>query len=216
MKKTIKIILAEDQQVVLEGLASLLKDVEGIEVVGMAQNGHQALQLLKEQKADVAVLDISMPVLDGLETTAKIKTQYPDMKVLILTMYNREEYIKSIIASGASGYILKNKSGNELFKAIRAVHEGEEYFTDSVRDVLIKSMRSQPTTSPDPKLTTREKEVLRLIGEGLTTRQMSKKLFIAPSTIETHRRNLITKLGVKGSSKGLMKYAIENGFLEGK
>lgn len=210
----IKVMLADDHQVVLDGLMALINATKDIEVVDMAHNGHHALQILEDQLVDVAVLDIEMDVMDGLVATKQIKNLYPNVRVLILTMYNNEKFIKEIIKSGASGYILKNKSGNELVKAIRTVYQGQEYFTDTVKETLIASLQKKKKGEGYPaKLTTREKEVLHLIVEGNSSREISEKLFIAGTTVETHRRNLIGKLGVNGT-KGLIKYAIENNLLE--
>ncbi len=210
--RKIKIMLADDHHVVLDGLTALIKATDDLEVVEVAYNGHHALKILETHQIDVAVLDIEMPVIDGLKATKEIKAKYPDIKVLILTMYNNERFIKEIIKSGASGYILKNKGGNELTEAIRAVHRGEEYFTQSVTDTLIEGLRKKKKGSFTPKLTTREKEVLFLIVEGNSSREISEKLFIAGTTVETHRRNLIEKLGVKGT-KGLIRHAIEHNLL---
>lgn len=209
MENKIKIILADDHQVVLDGLSALIKAVDDIEMVGMAYNGHHALQMLEKHEVDVAVLDIKMEVMNGLDASKEIRSKYPNVKVLILTMYNNDHFIKEIVKSGASGYILKNKSGNELVKAIRAVYSGEEYFTDSVRDALIRNLRKKKKGGYNPKLTTREKEVLRLIVDGDSSREIAEKLSIAGTTVETHRRNLIGKLGVKGT-KGLIRYGLEN------
>ena len=213
-KEKIKVIIADDHHMVLDGLEALIKTTDDIEVIGLAYNGHHAFKILElnQLDVDIAVLDIDMPVQDGLETTRKIRAEYPNIKVLILTMHNNESYIKEIIAAGASGYILKNKGSNELVNAIRAIHAGEEYFSKAVTDTLIKSIQESKKAKPNPqvKLTKREKEVLTLIGEGLTTKEMSKKLFIADTTIETHRRNLLDKLGVK-NSKELILYVAKNG-----
>ncbi|WP_299458801.1 LuxR family transcriptional regulator [uncultured Microscilla sp.] len=214
-QKKIKVIIADDHHMVLDGLEALIKSTEDIEVIGLAYNGHHAFKLLElnQLDVDIAVLDIDMPVQDGLETTRKIRAEYPNIKVLILTMHNNESYIKETIAAGASGYILKNKGSNELVNAIRAIHSGEEYFSKAVTDTLIKSIQESKKAKPNPKvkLTKREKEVLALIGEGMTTKEISKQLFIANTTVETHRRNLIDKLGVK-NSKELVLYAIKDGF----
>lgn len=206
----IKVMLADDHQVVLDGLTALINATKDIEVIEVAHNGFHALKVLEAHAVEVAVLDIKMPVMDGLKATKEIKAKYPETKVLVLTMYNNERFIKEIIGSGASGYILKNKSGNQLVEAIRAVYHGEEYFTQAVTDTLIEGLRKKKKGATyQAKLTTREKEVLQLIVEGNSSREISEKLFIATTTVETHRRNLIEKLGVKGT-KGLIKYAVEN------
>lgn len=217
--KTIKVIIADDHTIVLDGLEALIKTTDDIKVIGRAHNGHHALQILdlNQPDVDVVVLDIDMPVMDGLEATRKIKDAYPDIKVLILTMHNKESFIKEIITIGASGYILKNRGSNELLSAIRAVYNGGEYFGKSVTDTLIQSIQNQKKVAQQitTKLTKRETEVLRLIGAGLTTKKISGTLNIADSTVETHRRNLIDKLGV-GSTKGLVRYAVEHDILPNK
>ncbi|EAY30866.1 response regulator transcription factor [Microscilla marina] len=212
-KEKIKVIIADDHHMVLEGLEALIKVTNDIEVIGLAYNGHHAFKLLElnQLDVDIAVLDVDMPVQDGLETTRKIRTEYPNIKVLILTMHNNESYIKEIIAAGASGYILKNRGASELVNAIRTIYAGEEYFSKAVTDTLIKSIQESKKAKPNPqvKLTKREKEVLALIGKGMTTKEISKQLFIADTTVETHRRNLIDKLEVK-NSKELILYVAKN------
>ncbi|HAS41088.1 MAG TPA: DNA-binding response regulator [Microscillaceae bacterium] len=213
MEDKIKTILADDHHIVLDGLTALINATDDIEVVDVAYNGQHALSLLETHQVDVAVLDIEMPVMDGLKATKEIKAKHKEVKVLILTMYNNERFIKEIIKAGASGYILKNKGGNELVNAIRTIHQGDQYFSKSVTDKLIEDLQKKKRGGVNPKLTTREKEVLKLIVEGNSTREITEKLFIAGTTVETHRRNLIEKLGVKGT-KGLIKHAIENNLLE--
>lgn len=213
MKQPIKIIIADDHHIMLDGLAALIKATHDIEVTGIAYNGKHALQLVKQHpEVDIAVLDIEMPVMDGIEATKKMRAQYPSVKVLVLTMHKDESFIRGIIEAGASGYILKKNSGNELVNAIRAVQAGEEYFSKSVTDVLIQGIQKRPPAAPPTKLTNREKQVLCLIGEGMTTKEMSAELCIADATIETYRRNLLDKLGMK-NSKGLVRYAVENRYL---
>jgi DNA-binding NarL/FixJ family response regulator len=213
-KEKIKVIIADDHHMVLDGLEALINTTDDIEVIGLAYNGHHAFKILdlNQLDVDVAILDIDMPVQDGLETTRKIRAEYPHIKVLILTMHNNESYIKEIIASGASGYILKNKGSNELINAIRTIHASEEYFSKAVTDTLIKSIQESKKPKPNPKvtLTRREKMVLALIGEGLTTKEISKQMFISDTTVETYRRNLLDKLGMK-NSKELILYVAKNG-----
>jgi DNA-binding NarL/FixJ family response regulator len=213
-QEKIKVIIADDHHMVLDGLEALIQATDDIEVIGLAYNGHHAFKILElnQLDVDIAVLDIDMPVQNGLETTRKIKVEYPNIKVLILTMHNNESYIKEIIEAGASGYILKNRGASELVNAIRAIHSGEEYFSKAVTDTLIKSIQESKKAKPNPqvKLTKREKEVLALIGEGLTTKEIGKQLFIANTTVETHRRNLLDKLGKK-NSKELLLYVAKNG-----
>nr|WP_319570077.1 response regulator transcription factor [uncultured Draconibacterium sp.] len=212
----INVIIADDHQIVLDGLKSLLEGEKDICMIGDALNGKQLLALLEKKRANVAVVDIDMPLMNGIETTKEIKALYPDMKVLILSMYNDNEYIRRLIEAGASGYILKNKGKEELVNAVRKVAAGGQYLGETVIKTLMDNMQKNKKNSVDNKilLTKREKEVLRLIANGNSTPQIADKLFIAPSTVETHRRNLIDKLGV-ANSKELIKYAIENDYLKG-
>jgi two-component system, NarL family, nitrate/nitrite response regulator NarL len=206
----IKIIIADDHQIVLDGLVSLIKIDDGIEIVGKAINGKKVLDLLKINTVDIAVLDIEMPEMDGIETAILIKEQFPEIKVLILTMYNEIGFIRKIIQAGVNGYILKNKGKEELVKAIHSINEGEDYFGEEVTKTLVSSMRVKDVIG-EIRLTKKEIEVLKLIANGDTTPIIATKLFIANSTVETHRRNLIEKTGVNGS-KGLIKFAIEKGY----
>lgn len=210
--KKIRVILADDHQIVLDGLSFVLRDVPDIEVVGMVNDGEKVLEILRLNRdgVDVAVLDISMPVLNGIETTHKIHRMYPQVKVLILTMYGSEGFISQMAQLGVAGYMLKESGGEELQKAIRAVSRGEKYYDKAVVNTLLESI-SQNQGKAIPKLTKREIDVLRLIGQGLSTPEISGQLHIAPSTVDTHRRNLIDKLGVN-NTKGLIKYAVENGY----
>jgi two-component system, NarL family, nitrate/nitrite response regulator NarL len=211
----INVILADDHQIVLDGLKSLLEREKEIRSVGEALNGIELLNLLKSRKADVAVIDIDMPLLNGIETTKEIRKLYPEMKILILSMYNEYEYVKRLIEAGASGYILKNKGKEELVNAIRRIAAGGQYLGDAVVKTLMDDWQ-RPVKKPNDQrvpLTKRETDVLKLIVEGNSTPQISDKLCIAHSTVETHRRNLIDKLGV-ANTKELIKHAIKNGYVK--
>jgi DNA-binding NarL/FixJ family response regulator len=206
----INIIIADDHEIVVEGLHSLLENEEGITIVGEAYNGEEVIPLLESNAVDVAVLDISMPKMDGIDLTKFIKSNYPKVKILILTMHNEIGFIRRIIEAGAHGYILKNKGKEELVRAIQALYNGNEYLGEEVTKTLFSSIRNT-TVYGEIQLTKREKEVLKLIANSFTTPKISDELNIAPSTVETHRRNLIEKTGVQ-NSKGLVKFAIENGY----
>ncbi|WP_075343140.1 response regulator transcription factor [Tenacibaculum agarivorans] len=208
----INILIADDHQIVIDGLSSLIKNEKHINVVAEAKDGKQVLDILEKVTIDIAILDIEMPKLDGVQTTLKIKELYPDIKIIILTMYNKAELIKNIISAGADGYILKNKGKEELVKAINIINDGEEYFGDEVTKTLITDLKQKEKQEQLIRLTRREKEVLKLIADGKTTPQISKILFIAPPTVETHRRNLIDKTGVP-NSKGLVKFALLNNYI---
>ena len=211
----IQVVIADDHQIVLDGLKSLLRYEKDIKVIGEALNGIKLLELLKTQQADIAVIDIDMPLMNGIETTKEIRARYPAIKILILSMYNDNNYISRLIESGASGYILKNKGKEELVSAIRKIAEGGQYLGDAVIKTLMDEMQKPKKNIDDNKvpLTKREKEVLILIANGKTTPIIADKLCIANSTVETHRRNLIDKLGV-ANSKELIKFAFENGYMK--
>jgi two-component system, NarL family, nitrate/nitrite response regulator NarL len=209
----INVVIADDHQIVLDGLKSLLEREKDICLVGEALNGKELLALLEKNQADVAVIDIDMPIMNGFEATKEIKKLYLGVKVLILSMYNDNEYIRQLIETGASGYILKNKGKEELVNAIKKIAAGDEYYGDAVIKTLIADLKKNKKSINNVNiiLTKREKEILGLIAEGNSTPQISDKLFIAHCTVETHRRNLIDKLGV-ANTKELIRYAIENGY----
>ncbi len=207
----IRIILADDHKIVLEGLSSLIRNEKNIQIVGTAMDGIEALNLIQNEDVDIAVLDIEMPKLNGVELTKKIRTEYPNTKVLILTMYNQIGFIRRIVEAGANGYILKNKGAEELIQAIEEIQSGGEFFGKDVTKTLISSIKNTKV-SGEIKITRREIEVLKLIANGDTTRTISEKLHIAPTTVETHRRNLIEKTGVT-NSKGLVRFAVEHGYI---
>ena len=207
-KKKLKILIADDHQIVIEGLKSLLIGQKHIQVMGEASNGKEAIEILKKYEVDIAVLDISMPEMDGVEATKIIKKEYPDVKILILTMHDGSEFIHELVEIGANGYILKNRGKEEFVAAIETIAKGEEYIKGIVLKTLIKAVRKPKPNAV--QFTKREKDVLRLIVDEHTTSEISAKLNIANSTVETHRRNLIEKTGVK-SSLGLVRYAMENG-----
>ncbi|MBW1295415.1 response regulator transcription factor [Aquimarina litoralis] len=211
--KKIKVIIADDHQIVIDGLKSLLVKEEHIEIVGEALNGNEVLDIVSKQEVDIAILDIEMPLLSGIEATKIIKKDFPNVKVLILSMYNTEKFVHSVIEIGADGYILKNKGKEELALAIKYIADGDEFFGREVEKTFRLSQKKKNDELKNIKLTKREIDVLKLIATGDTTPIISDKLCIAHSTVETHRRNLIEKTGVKGGSKGLVKYAFENGYI---
>lgn len=211
--KKVKVVIADDHQIVIDGLKSLLDKEDSIEVVGEALNGKDVLAIIEKAEVDLVVLDIEMPLLSGIEVTKIIKEKYPTIKVLILSMYNTEKFVRSVIEIGADGYILKNKGKEELVLAIKYIADGEEYFGREVEKTFRTSQRKKDDELKNVKLTKREIEVLKLIATGKTTPKISEQLYIAHSTVETHRRNLIEKTGVDGGSKGLVRYAFENGYM---
>ena len=211
----IRVLLADDHQLFLDGLKMLLREETNIMLVGEANNGREVVELLKHQEVDIAVLDVEMPDMDGLETSSFIREHYPDTKVLVLTMYNDQSFIRKLIEVGVSGYILKNKGKEELAEAINDIANGKTYFGREVTNTLISGIQEVIKKKPEKEipLTKREVDVIRLIADGLSTPQIADRLFIAHSTVETHRRNLIDKTGVP-NSKTLIKWAIQHGYSE--
>jgi DNA-binding NarL/FixJ family response regulator len=211
MQKTIRVILADDHAMFLEGLNALLATAENIQVVGVALNGHNALTLLKQEKADIVITDISMPGMDGILLNNAIKKQFPHVKTLILSTYSDPDMIVKLTSNKANGYLLKNAEKEELLKAIYTIHGGQNYFSNEVQEKYLKSVFApEPETSNDPVLSKREKEILKYIAEEYTTPEIADKLCISQYTVNTHRKNLISKLGVKNVA-GLVKYAFQKG-----
>lgn len=205
----IRVLLADDHRLFLEGLQSLLSAEKHISVVATATNGREALEKLRQHDVDIAVLDVSMPEMDGVEATRQIVKQFPTVKVIALTMFNTEKFIVNLKDAGTMGYILKDRGREELVAAIEAVAGGDEYYSRDVAKTLMQSM-TRKKEEGRTELTDREKEVLKLIGLGKTTPEIAEQLFVAQSTIETHRRNLLSKLGLRNSLE-LVRYAMEHG-----
>lgn len=212
--KKIKIIIAEDHKIMIDGLKSLLKDHNDIDVVGVASNGREAIALLVAYEVDVAVVDISMPEMDGVELTKYIKERHPSVKVLVLSMHKQERHISRIAAAGIDGYILKDNGQREFVDSLRKLVETGYYYDQEVAHIIIK--RLHEVHHPEHmqtavKLTRREQQVLTLIGQGLQSKEVAEKLFIAKSTVESHKGALKEKLGLR-DVKALIRYAIENGY----
>ncbi|MBU2884820.1 response regulator transcription factor [Gilvimarinus agarilyticus] len=203
-------MIADDHQVIVEGLKALLSNENSIHIVGHAHNGNEVIDQLQTQAVNVVLLDINMPELDGLETTKLIRKNYPLTKVLILSMYNKPEFIRNLIEIGAHGYVLKNTPKDELITAIKAVHAGEQHFSAEVKDTIMESLKTKGHVGP-AYLTDRERDVVRLLADGLTTNEIAEKLFISTHTVDTHRKNLMTKLNQKNIAS-LIKYAVEKGY----
>ncbi len=218
--KLIKIILADDHKLVRAGIKSLLDNSGGIIVIGEASNGRDAITLTAQLKPDMVVLDLAMPELNGLEAAARIKKEHPAIKTVILSMYTDEEYVIHALKSGASGYLLKDSAPGELILAINTVMKGEIYISPSIsKDGINDYLSRQKNTSQQEEslagkktLTSRQREVLQLIAEGNSTKEIADKLFISIKTVETHRAQLMKKLGIFDIA-GLVKYAIKIGLI---
>ncbi|SCA54848.1 LuxR family transcriptional regulator [Candidatus Terasakiella magnetica] len=204
----IRVLLVDDHPLVLDGIRSRLEDDGHIDVIAEASNGEEALHLAGEHKPDIVLMDINMPVMNGIEAAEKFSAELPDIRLLMLTMHDSREYITRVLKAGAKGYILKDVSSNEMISAIKAVYEGKTYYSSGVTDILVNE-----GTNKQVPLTDREKTILQLLAEGNSNKHVARELDISVRTVETHRRNIKRKLSVK-TSAGLVKYAIENGIVE--
>jgi DNA-binding NarL/FixJ family response regulator len=210
-----RIVLADDHVLFRQGIKNILEAAEGLEVVGEANDGLQLLEVLKGVAADMVILDISMPNLRGLEATREIKMISPDLKVLILSMHKDTKYVFYALTAGAEGYLLKQDADTELFAAIEKIRQGEHYISPLLsggltRD-LIRASQNGPVTSPPDPLTVREKEILKLIAEGMSNKEIADMLYISIRTVEHHRENIMKKLNIKKMAK-LVRYAIHQGY----
>ncbi len=204
----IRVLLVDDHPLVLDGIRSRLEVDPEITVIAEAANGEEALSLAAQHNPDIILMDINMPVMNGLEAAERFQNEMPDIKLLMLTMHDSREYITRVLKAGAKGYILKDVSSSEMAVAIKAVYEGKTYYSSGVTDILV----NQSTVREVP-LTDREKTILQLLAEGNSNKHVARELDISVRTVETHRRNIKRKLDVK-TSAGLVKYAIENGIVE--
>ena len=213
----ITVLLADDHTVVRQGLRALLVAEGDIEIVGEADNGRQAVQLAKKLLPDVIVMDIAMPVLNGLEATRQITRTIPQAKVLVLSSYSDDEYVQQLTEAGAAGYLVKQTAANELLKAIREAQKGNAYFSPAIakrlRDQCRQAFTGQTVHKRTDYLTTREAEVLQLIAEGRANKQIAAELCISIKTVEKHRQQVMNKLGIHDVA-GLTRHAIAKGIIE--
>ena len=218
LMKRITVLLAEDHQIVREGFRSLLKHERDIEVVGEAETGRQAVQLARELRPAVVVMDIAMPLLNGLEATRQIRKAIPDTKVLVLSAHSDDAYVEQMTESGASGFLLKQTSSHVLAGAIREVHKGKTFFAPSIARRIDGRGQKSPGRGGQLKksinrLSSREVEVLQLIAEGQPNKQVAAELGVSFKTIDKHRQHLMAKLNIHDVA-GLTRYAIAEGIIE--
>ena len=216
--KRITVLLAEDHQIVREGFRSLLEHESDIQVVGEAETGRQAVQLTRKLRPSVVVMDIAMPLLNGLEATRQIRKDFPETKVLILSAHNDDAYVEQAAALGAVGFLLKQSSSHELGTAIRTIHGGKTFFCPSVikrvQDRSRKSLsRNGDLKKKNNSLSSREVEVLQLIAEGKANKQVASELGVSFKTVDKHRQHLMSKLNIHDVA-GLTRYAIAEGIIE--
>lgn len=211
MNNKIKILVVDDHQVVLDGFVARLELESDIDVVDTASNGIEAVESVRISHPDVVLMDISMPHCSGLEATAEIKAQFPNVKVLILTMHDNREYIMKVMQAGAVGYMLKDISSDKLIQAIKTVYQGSTYFCESVTQTLFTQPIQAITQKVNP-LSRREDMILKMVAQGESSKKIAKLLNISYRTVETHRQNIKHKLDLYTTAE-LTKYAVEKGIL---
>ncbi len=212
----IKVIIVDDHQMFIDGIKGLIQSMPNINVVGEANNGIDLIDVLADTKVDAILMDMSMPKMNGLEATKHVVKHYPDIKVLMLTMHDSRNHIEKLLKAGASGYVLKNTGIEELQTAIETVVGGKTYYSPEVTQRIMEGFQQKRKVESEygeVDITDREKEVLALIAQEFTTSEIAEKLFISPHTVESHRKNLISKLGVR-SAAGLVKYAVQMGLVD--
>lgn len=216
MSTPIRVLVADDHSVVRQGIRHVLEGAGEFTIVAEAENGDEVAELVAQNQPDVVVLDISMPGLSGLEVTAVLRKQFPECRVLILSMYDNQEYVLEAVRSGAHGYLLKDTAADDLATAIRSIHSGEVFYSPPIAAKLAAAVKGdfsdKYATGELASLTTREREVLRGIARGLTNKDIASELGISPRTVETHRESLMRKLGIRHVA-GLTKLALETGLI---
>jgi len=205
----IKVFIVDDHQIVVDGISSIFENDVQIKVVGHALSGVEALNQLSEVETDVLLLDINMPEMDGIEVVRQLTEQSIDIQILVLTMHNEPQFTKQLIELGVKGCMLKNAGKKEMIHAIQTVYEGNRYYGAEVTNTLFDSIDKSNKAVENAQLTKREVEVLKHIAQGLTTLEIAEKLFISTHTVETHRKNLLSKLGLSNSA-ALARYATKN------
>jgi DNA-binding NarL/FixJ family response regulator len=210
--KSLRIMLADDHELVRQGLRTLIEDQSGWQVCGEARTGREAVARARELKPDIVVMDFTMPELNGMEATRQIRAALPRTQVLILTMHESEELVREVLAAGARGYVLKSDAGRALVDALNALADQKPYFTSKISALVLEGYLN-PITRENPALTPREREIVQLVAEGRSTKQLADKLGITPKTAETHRTNIMRKLNLHSVSE-VVRYAIRNKLVE--
>ncbi len=215
--KKVRLLIADDHKIFRQGIKKLLEEEPDLQVVGEAADGREVVKKATELKPDVILMDIAMANLNGLEATKQIKKVLPESKIIMLTMHKNEEYVLQSFQAGASGYILKEGAVEELVSAIRSINQDKSFLSPTVSktlvDAYLRKMETGKTETPFDLLTDREREVLQLIAEGFTNREVAKQLFISVKTVEAHRAHIMQKLNIHDIAK-LVKYAIQKGLVD--
>ncbi|HTF03863.1 MAG TPA: response regulator transcription factor [Bacteroidia bacterium] len=207
----LRILIADDHQMFIDGIRALLKNETQFEFVGEASNGIEALAQLKNTPVDILITDINMPGMNGAELTVQVKKNYPEVKVLVLTMYNDLAIVNKILMAEAEGYILKNTGKEELINALTRLSDSGTFYSREIVDIMVRSRMKRKMAS-EQNLSPRETEIVQLIGQDLSTAAIAEKLSLSPRTVDTHRKNILDKTGCR-TIVGLMKYAFENNLL---
>jgi len=217
--KRLRVFIADDHAVVRDGLRLLINAQPDMRVVGEAEDGRQAYEVIKEQQPDLAIMDVSMPGANGIETTVRVLRQWPRIKILALTMHEDRSYLRSLLEAGASGYVLKRSAAEELIRAIRTVATGGTYLDPTLTATMVQSLLRKPG-QPLPKgemaglaLSERERQVLEYIAQGYTNKEIAARLDLSVKTVETHKANAMHKLGIR-SRIDIVRYALLQGWLQ--
>jgi DNA-binding NarL/FixJ family response regulator len=210
----IRVLLADDHAMMRAGLRALIKEMAGIEVVGEAEDGANALRLMSELHPDLALLDISMPHLNGLEVAARASREHPRTRIIILSMHAYEEYVHRALLAGAAGYLLKNAEPGELEQALRTVARGQTWLSPAISKTVVDALSrgEKPPVGPFEVLSPRQREILQLIAEGRSSKEIAQQLQLSVKTVESHRNELMERLGIHGVA-GLVRYAIRTGIV---
>ena len=212
----IRVLVTDDHAMVRDGICALLALTGDIEAIGIAANGREALDMVRELMPDVVLMDIAMPIMDGLEATRRIHKEFPKVKILALTQYDERAYVFPVIEAGASGFISKTAASSELVAGIRSVHRGDSFLSPSVARFLVEDYQQiasmKGSQDPYEQLTNREREVLKLAAEGHTTQEIAAMLVLSPKTVERHRTNLMSKLDIHNRTE-LVKFALRKSII---
>jgi DNA-binding NarL/FixJ family response regulator len=212
----IRVLVADDHAIIREGLRVMLGNQFDMEVAGIAATGRETIRLVDEHNPDVAIIDISMPELNGIEAIRQILPRHPNTKVIVLSIHESKPYVYRALKAGAKGYLIKETAGLEVVEAVRAVFRGERYLSQRIADLLtdvsFRNLESSIEASPLEKLSTREREILQLVAEGRTSQQIAESLSISPKTVDTYRSRLMHKIGVEDVA-GLVRFAIQHGVI---
>lgn len=211
----ISVLIADDYEIVRFGISTYLSSADDIEIVGEASTGEECIELVKQKHPDICLLDIDMPGKDGIETARIIRDLEQDTKILILSMYISKEILSNALEADVNGYLLKNTEKADLLHGIRAIMRGQQVFSDPISDLIKESFLNrdqQITDNKSHEVTAREQEILQLIVDGLTSKQIAEKLYISPRTVDTHRANMMEKLDLNNIAE-LVRYAIQNGLV---